>query len=497
MKRTVLSIIVLLFANTAAAQLSKAYGQYFEGPEGFLLTKQERKAWKEVTTDAEAEEFIALFWAKRDPDLSTVVNEFRLDFDQRVKAADILYGYESMRGALSDRACVLILLGKYSRRNNFPPGAVASDVQSPGTATMDDSRMVPSGSLYQNRGSTEIWEYWREDLPVRIGQNFVVAYFLETEVDDNDYVLDRSNSSLMHVLGKAPEALIVNPDLTEVPPIGLIPNSRPASVDQLRWFDGEERSWPETASIVADVGLAPGSRHYLWVHLCLGEEVPEDISVVGRLRAEDSSEEVGSFVVPASEITQGGDACELSIPVGGGRWLLDLALADDMGPIASTTVAVQTAETPLEGTCISPFVWGTSARQVPNWKVSDPFSIGGWRMDPVLDTKFSTSSDDNLSYMAYVFEPELDDEGSPQFMVTISLSKDGRQVAKTPAQSAPLSKLGEGVWMFGRGLPLAGFSEPGSYTLKIELEQTTDGAKGSVEIPFEMVQAETASDGQM
>ena len=143
---------------------------------------------------------------------------------------------------------------------------------------------------------------------------------------------------------------------------------------------------------------------------------------------------------------------------------------------------------------MSPFVWGTNVQQKPNSRFGDPFSVGGWRVAPVLDSTFSTSSAETLNYMAYVFEPELDPDGNPQFTVTISLYKEGEQVARSPSQPAPLSRLNDGVWMFGRGLPLERFSQPGSYMLEVELEQTTDGAKGTIEIPFEMVEKESGAE---
>jgi GWxTD domain-containing protein len=494
MKKTSAAIIVLFTSTTISAQISDGFSTYFDGPEGFLITKKERKVWKKITSDAEAEEFIALFWARRDPDLNTAVNEFRLDFDQRVEAADQLFGYDSTRGALSDRARVLILLGSCSRRMNRPPGALASGVQDPNTATGGPSRLVASGSLYQNRGSTDFWEYRSEDLPFRFGQVYVNAVFLETDVGDNDYVLDRGNASLMHVLSKMPEALIKNPNLTEVPGIGLIPGSRLATADEKACFDTDPRPWPDSAVAFATAGLAPGPQHFLWVHLSLEEEISNAASVVGRVRAAGSSEEFGSFVVPVEDAAIGGGAIELSIPVGEGRWSMDVALSGDTGLLAVKTVDVETAKLQTGVTSVSPFVWGTNVQQKPNSRFGDPFSIGGWRVAPVLDSTFSTSSAETLNYMAYVFEPELDPDGNPQFTVRISLYKDGEQVARSPSQPAPLSRLTDGVWMFGRGLPLERFSQPGSYMLEVEIEQTTDGTKGTIEIPFEMVEKESGAE---
>jgi hypothetical protein len=53
---------------------------YFDGPAGFLLTKQEADAWSSVAAGGQAEAFIELFWARRDPDLGTPANEIRDDF---------------------------------------------------------------------------------------------------------------------------------------------------------------------------------------------------------------------------------------------------------------------------------------------------------------------------------------------------------------------------------------------------------------------------------
>ena len=134
-------------------------------------------------------------------------------------------------------------------------------------------------------------------------------------------------------------------------------------------------------------------------------------------------------------------------------------------------------------------------RQEPDSEFGDPFNIGGWRVVPMIDKTFSTTTSDSLNFMAYVLEPELGPDGEPQFVFSLSLYKDGQRMAKTPAAPAPLSKLTDGVWMYGSGLPLERFKQPGEYKLKVELKQTTDDTKGVVEIPFEMVDPESAADG--
>jgi len=494
MKNTVIALVALFASSLVSAQVSNLYSNYFKGPEGFLMTKQEKKLWKAISSDTEAETFIEVFWAKRDPDLSTPVNEFRLDFNQRVEAADEIFAWGSTRGALSDRGRVLIVLGRFSRRDNQPPGAVASGITLDGTAG-GVGTAVSSGSAYQNQGSTEIWEYEAKDLPVRVGQNFVHAVFLESKVDLNDYILDRTDTSLMSVLSKIPEALVKHPDLTEVPRISLIPGSRTATSNEIGWFDIDPRPWPDTAAVVAAAGLVPGPQHFLWLHLSLPGETAAGTSVVGRVRSAASDEELGSFVTPIENVAIGDGAYEISVPIGEGEWLLDVALASDAGPLAMTTVEVANPEVPVTGTIVSPFCWGTDVREEPDSEFGDPFNIGGWRVVPMIDNTFSTTTSDSLNFMAYVLEPELGPDGEPQFVFSLSLYKDGKRMAKTPSAPAVLSKLTDGVWMYGSGLPLGRFKEPGEYKLKVELKQTTDDTKGVVEIPFEMVDPKSAGDG--
>src|SRR5687767_7791649 len=102
---------ILLIAAVAEAGLSKAAQEWRRGPEKFLLTNEEEKAWKSVTTDEAAASFIDLFWARRDPTPGTPRNEFREEFLTRVRFSDGSFAEKKRRGALSDRGQVYIVLG--------------------------------------------------------------------------------------------------------------------------------------------------------------------------------------------------------------------------------------------------------------------------------------------------------------------------------------------------------------------------------------------------
>ena len=55
-------VAVLGVTGTAVAQLSEEYRGWADGPVSFLFTDDDAKAWKKVSTDAEAKQFIELFF---------------------------------------------------------------------------------------------------------------------------------------------------------------------------------------------------------------------------------------------------------------------------------------------------------------------------------------------------------------------------------------------------------------------------------------------------
>jgi len=72
MRRTDLSAFSLLFLSAVAASPSFAaldkYKDWEKSPEyAYLATDDDKKEWKKIASDQDAEKFIAVFWARRDP----------------------------------------------------------------------------------------------------------------------------------------------------------------------------------------------------------------------------------------------------------------------------------------------------------------------------------------------------------------------------------------------------------------------------------------------
>ncbi len=115
MKRTVLFLAGLAMASLALAQLSK-YKDWAKSPEAYFLTPSEREEWARVGSDADAEKFIAMYWAKRDPTPATQQNEFKDGVMRRIAAADEQFKLRRYnRGSESSRGRVFVALGAPSR----------------------------------------------------------------------------------------------------------------------------------------------------------------------------------------------------------------------------------------------------------------------------------------------------------------------------------------------------------------------------------------------
>jgi GWxTD domain-containing protein len=81
------------------------------GPARYLLTKSERAALDRISDPAERAEFVNGLWQKRDPDLLTPENEFRIEFEKRIQFADTHFSIGEIKGSQTDRGLVFALMG--------------------------------------------------------------------------------------------------------------------------------------------------------------------------------------------------------------------------------------------------------------------------------------------------------------------------------------------------------------------------------------------------
>ncbi len=102
-------------------ELKKAYKDWLDKDVTYIITDEERKAFKKLATDDERERFIEEFWRRRDPDPDTDENEFKEEYYERIAYANEHFA-SGIPGWKSDRGRIWIMYGKPDGRETHPMG---------------------------------------------------------------------------------------------------------------------------------------------------------------------------------------------------------------------------------------------------------------------------------------------------------------------------------------------------------------------------------------
>jgi len=459
-------VLAVLLAPIAEAQLSGDYADWAEGPEGFLLTKKERKAWAKITTDSDAEHFIALFWAKRNPDPNNPFNAFRAEFESKVRFADENFGYSKRRGALSERGRVLILMGRPDRRQvRGIEGAPSTGPSSGATGAVD--------------GNTEAWYYDPVNLPAGFKAKGANLYFLfyEERLDSNVFELDRTNREslkAMSALSRAPEAYLLNPNLTEVPKPISIAGGMPASAAHLAWLDGGEAPFDDVAIVFSELGVSDGVNRPLWVHLEMPPDAPDLDLLVGRVTGPEG-EVVSNFEIASTPIAgQYGAVYHLSFPLPVGTHTVEIVGATGGEPQLIQSLAAEITPVPDEGTWMSPVWLGTAVTPNPEAKFGEAFTVGGWHLTPISGPELTRASE--IAYFGFVVRPVLNEEGSVDLESTVQLTKDGKPFGRPLTVPLEPSQVFRDLYMYGNSIGLSGVPQTGAYDFEFTITETNSEA---------------------
>jgi GWxTD domain-containing protein len=102
-------------------ELKKAYKDWIDRDVAYIITDEERKAFKKLATDDEREQFIEGFWRRRDPDPDTDENEYKEEYYERIAYANEHYA-SGIPGWKTDRGRMYIMFGKPDELESHPAG---------------------------------------------------------------------------------------------------------------------------------------------------------------------------------------------------------------------------------------------------------------------------------------------------------------------------------------------------------------------------------------
>ncbi|HEX9985475.1 MAG TPA: GWxTD domain-containing protein [Thermoanaerobaculia bacterium] len=212
MKAILIALLALAPLTASAASMSRDYRQWGEGPEQWIMTRDEQRAWKAVDTDEEAIAFIDLFWARRDPTPGTPANEFRNEFAGRVAYADRNFSERGRRGALSDRGRVYVTLGP-ARRMQAQMKASSDQAVSVGAAEQTGGGGDATGG--RELGARDVWE-WEHLEAQKFGLPAVTVVFVADPITRR-VIRDTQRGDFLAAEPAAIALNVKNPELTSLP----------------------------------------------------------------------------------------------------------------------------------------------------------------------------------------------------------------------------------------------------------------------------------------
>ena len=470
------AVVAILCAAVAHAQLSPDYADWVDGPVGFLLTKKEKKNWDKISTDAEAEKFIELFWARRNPNPDTSFNTFKAEFDAKVRYAEENFSYPGHSGATTDRAKVLILMGRPEGVQNKGPDQAVQGLGSGG------------GGTDEVRGNSQVWFYNPKELPEGFKVKGSQLYFLfyEDKIGSNAFNLDRSaRESFMGLaaLTDAPEVYLLHPDMNEIPKPVSIAGGRKAPAEHLAWL-GQDAPFNETARVLAELGVNDGVTRPLWVYIELPPDAPTVEFFTGQVRSTEGKV-LSNFEIDAMPLNgQYGKAYDLSFPLEPGAYTVEVVGGAAAAPVVTEKIEIEVEEVTEDGTWMSPLWLGLSATPNEKAKLGEPYNFGGWHLVPVTGPDFTRENE--IVFFGYVVRPAVNDEGAVELQAKIRVKKDGQSMGRPLIMPVDASQVFGDLYMYGSSIGLSGLPEAGSYEFDFEITEKTSDTSTEVSLPLDV-----------
>jgi GWxTD domain-containing protein len=161
-------------------ELETPYKKWLNEDVAYIISDEERKAFKQLATDEERQNFIEAFWQRRDPTPDTEENEFKEEHYRRIEYANEHYA-SGIPGWKTDRGRIYIVYG--------PP---------------DENESHPAGGTYERPyeeggGTTSVYpfEKWRYRYIEGIGTNIEIEFVDTTMSGEYHMTMDPSEKDAL------------------------------------------------------------------------------------------------------------------------------------------------------------------------------------------------------------------------------------------------------------------------------------------------------------
>jgi GWxTD domain-containing protein len=513
-------------------ELDTPYKTWLNEDVVYIISPDERKAFLQLETNEEREQFIESFWLRRSSNPDLPDNDFKEEHYRRIAYANEHFA-SGIPGWKTDRGRIYIIWG--------PPDEIESH---PTGGTWDRPMEEGGGST-----TTYPWETWRYRYLEGIQENVILEFVDPSSSGEYHLTMDPSEKdALLHVPGAGLSLLesmglsskacrFTRSDGTNMP-VAL--GGTPASLEEFNRLElyAKVQRPPEvkykdleaivTSRMVRDSLKFQYRTDFLKVTsdtvlVPISVQIPNtqlsfkskdgvhsaELNIFGRVSTltdkvvqtfedpviKDYPDSLFALAVKQQSIYQ------KSLPLRPGLYRLDIVVKDvnsgNVGAINTRLAVPRYDEEKLEA---STLILADQIERVPAKQIgTGQFVLGSSKVRPKLDASFTPSDKMGIYLQVYNLKPdEKTHKSDASFLYTVK--KGDQQVMQFKETSADMKQTGEQVTI-ERLLPLATLA-PGKYTLEVsatdKLAQTTisRSADFSIKPPVEQKAAANVAPGR-
>ncbi|MBI4460975.1 MAG: GWxTD domain-containing protein [Acidobacteria bacterium] len=488
-------------------ELEGAYRKWLQDDVGYIITDEERAAFRRLQNDEEREQFIEQFWLRRNPDPESLQNDYREEHYRRIAYANEHFA-SGIPGWKADRGRIYIMYG--------PP---------------DEIEAHPTGGHYERpmeegggQTSTYPFETWRYRYIEGVGQNIVLEFVDPTMTGEYRMTMDPSEKdallyipgaglSWMEQMGLADKTdRFRRTDGTRLPK-RMIDSSPGAGYSSLH--DGEF----DRLALYANIQKPPVIKFKDLEELVTTNirfsllplqvradfvKVTEDtvlvgltvsvknkdvtfqnisgvqravVNVFGRVttltrRVVQTFEDTISLDVPESLLEQTLDKPSIywkSVPLRPGLYRLSLALKDvNSGNVGTMDVRLDVPRFEEDQLATSSLILADLIEKVPTRRIGlGQFVFGGTKVRPAVAESFS--KDQRLGIYMQVYNLKPDESGhKPAGTIEYTLSKEGQPVLQFSEDAAEMPEASPSQVVVEKMMALNSL-QPGKYKLQVRV----------------------------
>lgn len=490
-------------------ELESPYKKWVEEEVPYIITDDEKAAFKNLSTDEEREQFVQHFWDIRNPDPSSPENEFKEEYYRRIAYANEHFG-SGVPGWKTDRGRIYIMYG--------PP---------------DEIDPHPSGGTYERPpeeggGTTATYpfEEWRYRYIENIGENVVLEFVDPSGSGEYHLAYDPGEKdAFTHVPGvgltqleamnmSSKTARFTNTDGTTLgEPLG----GREDEFDRLerfyKVFKAPEVRYKELRAVVTskitthllpfdvredfiriteDSVMMPVTLQVANQNLDFVEKdgvMHAAMDIFGEITSLSGKivttfEDSVALDVPKDQLASIADrtsAYQKAIPLRPGLYKLTMVVKDTQsGRSGSLEVGARVPQYLDDELSNSTLILADVVQPLPTTQVgSGPFVIGGMRVRPNVTRIFTRNQ--NLRIYMQVYNLGIDPAThQPSAEVHYDIAKEGKTVVSQDRNTNQLKTVSPQLTL-AESVPLKTL-EPGTYTVTVRI---TDNVKKQTVAPRE------------